>query len=69
MIANAPWYVSNITLHEDLKVPLVKAVIIEKNTRYHNKIEGQENILLHPLLEPQNGPRLKRNWPADLREG
>jgi hypothetical protein len=64
MITNAPWYVSNITLHEDLKVPLV-----EKSTRYHNKIEGQENILLQPLLEPQNRRRLKRNWPADLREG
>jgi hypothetical protein len=28
MITNAPWYVSNITLHEDLKVPIVKDVII-----------------------------------------
>jgi hypothetical protein len=64
MITNAPWYVSNITFHEDLKVPLV-----EKSTRYHNKMEGHENILLQPLLEPQNGRRLKRNWPADLREG
>jgi hypothetical protein len=27
MIANAPWYVPNITLHEDLNVPLVKEVI------------------------------------------
>jgi hypothetical protein len=55
MITNAPWYVSNITLHEDLKVPLVEDVIIEKSTRYHNKIEGHENTLLQPLLEPQNG--------------
>jgi uncharacterized protein (DUF1697 family) len=69
MITNAPWYVSNITLHEDLKVPLVKEVIIEKSTRYLNKIGGHENVLLQPLLEPQHGRRLKRNWPADLREG
>jgi hypothetical protein len=27
MIANASWYVPNIILHEDLKVPLVKEVI------------------------------------------
>jgi hypothetical protein len=33
MIANAPWYVSNISLHEDLNVPLVKEVIKQKNTR------------------------------------
>jgi hypothetical protein len=30
MIANAPWYVPNITLHEDLNVPLVKEVIKQK---------------------------------------
>jgi hypothetical protein len=40
MIANAPWYVPNITLHEDLNVPLVKEVIKQRSTRYHNKIEG-----------------------------
>jgi hypothetical protein len=27
MIADAPWYVSNQTLHDDLKVPFVKEVI------------------------------------------
>ncbi|PNF30198.1 hypothetical protein B7P43_G08422 [Cryptotermes secundus] len=69
MITNAPWYVSSITLHEDLKVPLVKEVIKEKSTRYLNKTEGDENVLMQPLLEPHNGRRLKRNWPADLREG
>jgi uncharacterized protein (DUF1697 family) len=69
IIANAPWYVPNITLHEDLNVPLVKEVIKQKITRYHNKIERHENVLIQPLLEPHNERRLKRNWPADLREG
>jgi hypothetical protein len=69
MIANAPWYVTNTTIHEDLKVPLVKEVILEKSTRYFNKIAGNENILFQPLLEPHNGRRLKMKWPADLREG
>ncbi|PNF23331.1 hypothetical protein B7P43_G15827 [Cryptotermes secundus] len=71
MITNAPWYVSNITLHEDLKVPLVKEVIKGKSTRYPylNKIEGHKNVIFQPLLEPHNGRRLRRNWPADLREG
>ncbi|PNF38441.1 hypothetical protein B7P43_G04015 [Cryptotermes secundus] len=32
MITNAQWYVSNITLHEDLKVPLLKEVIKEEST-------------------------------------
>jgi hypothetical protein len=68
MIANAPWYVPNITLHEDLNVSLVKEVIKQRSTRYHSKI-GHVNRLIQPLLEPHNEIRLKRNWPADLREG
>jgi hypothetical protein len=31
MIANAPCYVRNITLHEDLNVPLVKEVIKQRS--------------------------------------
>jgi hypothetical protein len=30
MITNAPWYVTNQTLHDDLKVPFVKDVIQKK---------------------------------------
>jgi hypothetical protein len=66
MIANEPWYVSNITLHEDLNVPLVKEIIKQRSTRYHNKMEGHVNVLIQPLLEPYNERRLKKNWPADL---
>jgi ribosomal protein S17E len=69
MIANAPWYVHNITFHEDLNVPLVKEVIKQRSRRYHNKIGGHVNVLIQPLLEPHNERRLKKNWPADLREG
>jgi hypothetical protein len=69
MIANTPCYVPNITLHEDLNVPLVKEVIKQRSTRYHSKIEGHVNVLIQPLLEPHNERRLKRNWPADLQEG
>jgi hypothetical protein len=46
MIANAPWYILNITLHEDLNVPLVKEVIKQRSTIYHNKIEGHVNVTI-----------------------
>jgi hypothetical protein len=69
MIANTPWYVPNITLHEDLNVPLVKEVIKQRSTRYHNKTGGHVNVPTQPLLESHNEKRLIRNWPADLREG
>jgi hypothetical protein len=36
-IANAPWYVLNITLLEDLNVPLVQEVTKQRSTRYHSK--------------------------------
>jgi hypothetical protein len=54
MIANAPWYVPNITLHEDLNVTLAKEVIKQRSTRYHNKMEGHVNVLILPFLEPHN---------------
>jgi hypothetical protein len=67
MIANAPWYVPNMTLHEDLNVPLVKEVVKQRSTRYRNKI-GHVKVLIQPLLETHSERKLKRNWPADLRE-
>jgi hypothetical protein len=30
---------------------------------------GHINVLIQPLLEPHNERRLKKNCPADLREG
>jgi hypothetical protein len=48
MIANAPRYVPNITLHEDLNMPFVKEVITQTSTIYHSKIEGHVNILIQP---------------------
>jgi hypothetical protein len=69
MIAKAPWYGPYVTLHEDFNVRLVKEVIKQRSTRYHNKLEGHVNVLIQPLLEPHNERRLKRNWPAEIREG
>jgi hypothetical protein len=38
MITNAPWYVTNQTLHENLKVPFIKDVIQEKSINHHDKL-------------------------------
>ena len=66
MITNAPWYVSNLTLHEDLKIPHVQEVILEKYTKHHRKLETHPNPLLHPLLDIGQPRRLKRTQPVDL---
>jgi hypothetical protein len=65
----APWYVTNQTLHDDLKVPFIKDVIQEKSINHHEKLGNHSNPILQPLLEQQQRRRLKKLWPADLIAG
>jgi hypothetical protein len=66
MIANAPWYVSNNTLHKDFGLPYVHDIISQRSNRHHNKLQCHTNLLLKPLLISEGRRRLKRKWPADL---
>jgi hypothetical protein len=68
-ITNAPWYVSNQTIHVDLHVPFIKDVIQEKSIKHHEKLERHSNAILQPLLPEQQRRRLKKIWPADLLDG
>jgi hypothetical protein len=65
----APWYVTNQTLHDDLKVPFIKDVIQEKSINHHDKLGNHSNPILQPLREQQQRRRLKKLWPADLIDG
>jgi hypothetical protein len=69
MITNVPWYVTDQTLHDDLKVPFIKEVIQEKSINHHNKLGNHSNTILQPLLEQQQRRRLKKFWPGDLIDG
>ena len=42
-ITNAPWYVTNHTLHTDLKIPYVSDVINERINKHLSKLES------HPI--------------------
>jgi hypothetical protein len=66
MITNAPRYVSNLTLHEDLKIPCVREVIFETYAKHHRKLETHPNPLLHPLPDIGQPRRLKTTQPVDL---
>jgi hypothetical protein len=66
MIADAPRYVSNATLHADIGISSVKDVIQQRSNKHHIKIKTHENPLLETLLAKDNR-QLKRNWPIDLR--
>jgi hypothetical protein len=67
-IANAPWYVTNHTLHSDLKVPYVCDVIQERIGKHHIKLEDHPNPLLEPLLQPTYNRRLDRFWTFDVQD-
>jgi hypothetical protein len=66
-MTDAPWYVSNFTLHNDLGIPYIKDVIQERSSKHHDRLEVHPNPLLKPLLEKQNNRRLKRRLPIDLK--
>jgi hypothetical protein len=69
MITNAPWYVTNQTLHEDLNVSYITEVIQERSIKHHNKIKIHSNAILWPLSEQQDRRRLNKSWPVDLIDG
>lgn len=53
-IANAPWYVSNQTLHKDMKIPFVKEEITRFSENYLKKLEDHPNHLAVNLLDNSN---------------
>jgi hypothetical protein len=68
-IANAPYYVSNITLHNDLKVPFVRDLVTTRYNKFHSSLSHHINPLVQSLSSitlPQNPRRrLRRCWPRD----
>lgn len=67
MIVNAPWFVTNQTLHEDLDVPYIKEEISRHAIKYRHRIIDHDNQLINELAaQPLSNRRLKRQWPEDL---
>jgi hypothetical protein len=46
MIVDAPWYVSNATLHADLGMSYVHEIIHQKCNKHHTRLGTHENPLL-----------------------
>lgn len=68
-ITDAPWYVLNLTLHNDPQIPFVTEEIKRRSIIYHNRLTGHENSCVTTLSNPLNvRRRLKRQWPSDLKE-
>jgi hypothetical protein len=66
-IVNAPWFVSNRTLHQDLKIPTVQEEIAKFSKKYISKLENHPNHLALNLLDNSiTVYRLKRHTILDL---
>jgi hypothetical protein len=66
-IADALWYVNNLTLHTDLKIPFAKNEIPRMAERYKNQTANHDNKLTEELYA--NVPvtrKLNRTWPQDI---
>jgi hypothetical protein len=66
-LANAPWYTSNITLHNDLRMPYVTEVMRIYAKNHKNRTAQNKNQLIRDLFnQPEIERRLNRMWPEDL---
>jgi hypothetical protein len=66
-LANAPWYISNPALHNDLRIPYVIEVIRTYAKKHKIRTAQNDNQLIrHLFTQPEIGRRLNRMWPEDL---
>jgi hypothetical protein len=67
MITSAPWFVSNLTLHSNLKIPFVHEEITLHANKYELCTTGHSNQLISELFHQSNDIRRpQRIWPEDL---
>ena len=65
LIASAPWYVTNETLHNDLRIPTVDQLAKLYYNRFHSKLQHHPNPLVTPL---PSRTRILTTLHADLKE-
>lgn len=66
MIYNAPWYISNKTLHDDSGIPLVGEEINRLTRNYLEQLPEHPNEEARQLYnQPEIIRRLKKKWPTD----
>lgn len=66
-ITNAPYYITNKSLHNDLSMPFIKSEIKRYSSNYLARLSNHTNVLAIALLdETDEIRRLKRNHILDL---
>jgi hypothetical protein len=64
MITNAPWYVPNMVLRQDLEITSVKEEIHRFSTQYSDRLCTHSNNLTVHLTVPPDHRRLRRHLPT-----
>ena len=65
-ITSAPWYVTNHTLHKDLRIPQVRTVLQELTDTHRTALQSHPNPLTAQILAPPNSRQLLRKWTLDV---
>jgi hypothetical protein len=65
LITNAPWFVTNQTVHQDLCIEEVRYVFREKAAAHCKTLIEHPNPLMGPLTAQPKQRRLKRSWTFD----
>jgi hypothetical protein len=65
LITNAPWFVTNQTLHQDLCIKEVRYVFREKAAAHYRTFSEHPNPLMGPLTDQPKQRHLKRSWTFD----
>jgi hypothetical protein len=60
------WYVTNHTLHKDLRIPQVQTVLQELIDTYRTALKSHPNPLMAHILTQPDSRRLQRRWTLDV---
>jgi hypothetical protein len=66
LITDAPWYVPNVIIGHDFKVPSVKGEIRHLSAQYYAGLCTHTNFLTTQLSRSSAFRRLRRHLPSDL---
>ena len=61
-ITNAPWYITNETLHKDLDVPSIREVIYNQFDKHQRKLEHHSNTSAIVLLDNSQTIRRRKKY-------
>jgi len=63
-ITNAPWHVTNHTLHKDLRIPQVRTVLQELTDTHRRALQSHPNPLMAQILAPPKQQAIAKKMDA-----